>query len=110
MPNSNDNFPLLSHFIIIIIIYTLLFSSSLLLLDYEEIKNKTNTGNVCCHSVSTNFFLPSRLLSKNLKIETHKAVILLYCSVWVWNLVAHIKGETQTEGVWKQGAEENICT
>jgi hypothetical protein len=31
------------------------------------------------------------------------------CSVlWVWNLVSHIKGNTQTEGVREHGAEENI--
>jgi hypothetical protein len=28
--------------------------------------------------------------------------------VWVWNLVPHTKGRTQIEGVWEQGAEENI--
>jgi hypothetical protein len=32
-----------------------------------------------------------------------------YGSVWVWNLVSDIKGGTQTEGVWDQPAEENIC-
>jgi hypothetical protein len=26
-------------------------------------------------------------------------------SVWVWNLVCDIKGGTQTEGVWEQGAD-----
>jgi hypothetical protein len=31
-------------------------------------------------------------------------------SVWVWNLVSDIKGGTQTEGVWEQGAEEDIWT
>jgi hypothetical protein len=31
-------------------------------------------------------------------------------SVWVRNFVSNIKGETQTEGVWEQGAEENIWT
>ena len=30
------------------------------------------------------------------------------CFVWVWNLVAHIEGGTQAEGVGEQGAEENI--
>jgi hypothetical protein len=29
-------------------------------------------------------------------------------SLWVWNLVSDIKEGTQTEGVWEQGAEENI--
>jgi hypothetical protein len=28
----------------------------------------------------------------------------------VWNLVSDIKGGTQTEGVWEQGAEEDIWT
>jgi hypothetical protein len=31
-------------------------------------------------------------------------------SVWVWNLTSDITGVTQTEGVWEQGAEENIWT
>ena len=30
------------------------------------------------------------------------------CFVWVWNSVARIEGETQVEGVWEWGAEENI--
>ena len=30
------------------------------------------------------------------------------CFVWIWNLVADIEGETQAEGVWEQGVEENI--
>jgi hypothetical protein len=29
-------------------------------------------------------------------------------SEWVWNLVSEIKRETQTEGVWEEGAEEDI--
>jgi hypothetical protein len=33
-----------------------------------------------------------------------------YIFMWVWNLVSDIKGGTQTEGVWEQGAEENIWT
>ena len=28
--------------------------------------------------------------------------------VWVWNLVAHMEGAMEAEGVWEQGAEENI--
>jgi len=27
--------------------------------------------------------------------------------IWVWNLVAHIEGGTQAEGVWELGAKEN---
>jgi hypothetical protein len=29
-------------------------------------------------------------------------------SVWVWNLVSGTKVKTKTEGVWEQGAEEDI--
>ena len=32
----------------------------------------------------------------------------MMCCVWVWNLVAYIEGETQAEGVWKYGVDENI--
>jgi hypothetical protein len=28
----------------------------------------------------------------------------------IWFLVSNIKGGTETEGVWEQGAEENIWT
>ena len=31
-----------------------------------------------------------------------------FCSVWVWNLFAHIEGGTQGEGVLELGAEEII--
>jgi hypothetical protein len=31
-------------------------------------------------------------------------------SVWVWNLVSDIKGGAQTEGVWEQGAQDDIWT
>ena len=30
--------------------------------------------------------------------------------VWVWNLVADIKGGNEAEGVWEYGVEENIWT
>jgi hypothetical protein len=31
------------------------------------------------------------------------------CSfVWVWNLASDIMGRMKTEGVWDQGAEDNI--
>ena len=30
------------------------------------------------------------------------------CFVWVWNLVVRIEGGTLAEGLWEQGAEENI--
>jgi hypothetical protein len=40
----------------------------------EEIKRRLNSGNACYHSVQN--LLPSRLLSKNLKIRIYKIVIL----------------------------------
>jgi hypothetical protein len=50
----------------------------------EEIKRRMNSGNACYHSVQN--LLPSRLLSKNLKIRTYKTIILplvLYgCETW----------------------------
>jgi hypothetical protein len=33
-----------------------------------------------------------------------------FFSAWAWNFVSEIKGRAQTEGVWEQGAEENIST
>jgi hypothetical protein len=50
----------------------------------EEIKWRLNSGNTCYHSVQN--LLSSRLLSKNLKLRIHKAIILpviLYgCETW----------------------------
>jgi hypothetical protein len=40
----------------------------------EEIKRRLNSGNACYHSVQN--LLPSRLLSKNIKIRIHKTIIL----------------------------------
>jgi hypothetical protein len=53
-------------------------------LDQEEIKRRLNSHNACYHSVQN--LLPSRLLSKNLKIRIYKTIILpvvLYgCETW----------------------------
>jgi hypothetical protein len=50
----------------------------------EEIKRRLNSGNACYHSVQN--LLPSRLLSKNVKIIIYKIIILpvaLYrCETW----------------------------
>jgi hypothetical protein len=50
----------------------------------EEIKRRPNSGNVYYHLVQK--FLPSRLLSKNIKIKIYKIIILhvvLYgCETW----------------------------
>jgi hypothetical protein len=40
----------------------------------EEIRMRLNSGNACYHSVQK--LLSSRLLSKNIKIRTHKIIIL----------------------------------
>jgi hypothetical protein len=69
----------------------------------EEIKRRLNSGNACYHSVQN--LSSSRLLSNNLKIRIHKTVILsvvLY-GYETWSLMLN-------EGVWEQGAEENIWT
>ena len=50
----------------------------------EEIKRRINMGNACYYSLET--ILSSRLLSKKLKVKTHKTIILpvaLYgCETW----------------------------
>jgi hypothetical protein len=50
----------------------------------EEIKRRLNSGNACYHPVQN--LLSSRLLSKNVKVRIHKAIILpvvLYgCETW----------------------------
>jgi hypothetical protein len=50
----------------------------------EEINSRLNSGNACCHSVQS--LLPSRLLSRNLKVKCKKTIILsvvLYgCETW----------------------------
>jgi hypothetical protein len=50
----------------------------------EEIKSRLNSGNACYHSVQS--LLPSRLLSRNVKVIIYKTIILplvLYgCETW----------------------------
>ena len=50
----------------------------------EEMKSRLRSGNACYHSVQN--LLSSRLLSKNLKMKIHRAIILpvvLYgCETW----------------------------
>jgi hypothetical protein len=40
----------------------------------EEIKSWLNSGNACYHSVQS--ILPSRLLSRNVKVKIYKTIIL----------------------------------
>jgi hypothetical protein len=51
---------------------------------HKEIKSRLNSGNACYHAVQN--LLSSRLLSKKVKTEIHKAIILhviLYgCETW----------------------------
>jgi hypothetical protein len=55
---------------------------------YEEIKSRLKSGNACYHSVQS--LLSSRLLSKNLKTERYRTIILpvvLYvCETWYLTL------------------------
>jgi hypothetical protein len=43
---------------------------------HEEIKSRLNSGNDCCHLVQNR--LSSSLLSKNIKINIYRTVILLF--------------------------------
>jgi hypothetical protein len=53
---------------------------------HEEIKSRMNSGNDCYHSVQC--LLSSRLLSRNLKVEIYKAIILPFvlCVFETWSL------------------------
>jgi hypothetical protein len=53
--------------------------------------------------------LYSCLLLKIVKTGIQK-IILPVAFVWKRNVVSHIKGRIQHNGVWQQGAEENILT
>jgi hypothetical protein len=45
---------------------------------HEEIKSRLNSGNACYHSVQS--LLPSRMLSKNVKVKIFKTINLqLFC-------------------------------
>jgi hypothetical protein len=50
----------------------------------------------------------SRLVSKTQKLEYIQDYNLICGSVWPWNLVSDINAGVQTEGIWEQGAEQNI--
>jgi hypothetical protein len=51
---------------------------------HEEVKSRLNSGNACYHSVQS--LLPSRPLSRNVKVKIYKTIILpvvLYgCQTW----------------------------
>jgi hypothetical protein len=73
---------------------------------HDEIKNRLNSGNACYYSVQN--LLSSHLISKNLKIKTHKAVILpvvLYgCETWSLTL-----REEQRLRVFENSVLRRIC-
>jgi hypothetical protein len=47
---------------------------------YDEIKSRLNSGNACSHSVQ--YILSSRLMSRKLKIEIYKIIILPVVLHW----------------------------
>ena len=56
----------------------------------EEFKSRLKSGNAYYHSVQN--LLSSSLLSTNIAVKLNRTTILPCGLVWVWNLVAHIKG------------------
>ena len=52
----------------------------------EQVKGRLKSGNVCCHSVQN--LLSSSLLSKNLKINVYRTIILpvVLCGCETWSL------------------------
>jgi hypothetical protein len=70
----------------------------------EEIKSRLNSGYACYDLVQS--LLPSRLLSRNVKVKVYKTIILplaLYrCETWSLTL--------REEDVREQGSENNIWT
>jgi len=59
---------------------------------HEESKGRLKSGNVCYQSVQNIF--SSSLLFNNIKINIYGNIIFSCCFVWVWDMVAHIEGET----------------
>jgi hypothetical protein len=74
----------------------------------EEIKTRLSSDNACYHSVQN--LLSSRPLSKNVKINIYKTIILpvvLYgCEIWSRTL----REEQGSDGIREQGAEEDFWT
>jgi hypothetical protein len=60
-----------------------------------------------CNIVQTCLLIFCKKKIKNQNIQNYNFACV---SVWVQNLVSDIKGGTETEGVWEQGADENIWT
>jgi len=60
----------------------------------EEIKSRLKSENACYYSVH-NLCLP--VCYPKISRLTYTE---MYCSVWVWKVVAHVEEGTLTEGVW----------
>jgi hypothetical protein len=59
---------------------------------HEEIKRKLNCGNAWFHSIQN--LLSSRVLLKSINIGIYETNF--DGSIWVWNLVSDIKGDTES--------------
>jgi hypothetical protein len=58
---------------------------------HEEINSRLNSGNACCHVVQS--LLPSRLLSRNVKVKIYKTIILsvVLCGCKTWSVTLREK-------------------
>jgi hypothetical protein len=65
-------------------------------------------SSICIHDYFPTAYGAINLYSRTASSNNSSLCILL--NVWVWNLVSNVKGGTLTEGVWEQGAEENILS
>jgi len=68
----------------------------------EEIKNRLQSGNACCHSVQN--LLSSSLVSKILKIKIYRTIILpvVLCGCETWSLTSREKHRLRVseENIW----------
>ena len=67
----------------------------------EEIKSRLRSGCACCHSVQN--LLPSRLLSKNLKIKIYRTKIfpLVFYGCETWSLILREERKLRVfENIW----------
>jgi len=67
----------------------------------EEIKSRLRSGGACCHSVQN--LLPSRLLSKNLKIKIYRTKIfpLVFYGCETWSLILREERKLRVfENIW----------
>jgi hypothetical protein len=72
----------------------------------EEISSWLNLGRAYCRSLQNDF--TSCLICEVWKNKIYRPCNFASWFVWVWNLISYSKERAQTEGVWEQGAGENI--